>query len=501
MSVDQQDNNQSHEERKFSQEQYDMLERCAEVEDTAEWNKWRKNNPDEKILLEEADLEKFYLRQANLQDADLLRANLQDAHLLRANLARAKLNEAKLKMAYLKNANLSYSNLNKANLEEANLQGADLRHANLELANLERADLQEAILYRTNLNRAYLRMVNLRNAILSKTNLFGADLEEVKMEEAIMKGANLEKANLRKANLFEANLEEANLKGADLRHANLELANLNRAILSGTDLTGAHLAGAFIRGTDFRGTTFTPEGKSTGSASFLDLALCVGLETAKFPTSDYLKEYLTSAFEYAHKPGIIEAKNWPVFLDQAIKKIKALRILFPERPLPKQLIEVVHIITTELIEYLKRHPKAMYEIRPRQFEELIAEILASYGWEVKLTPPIKDGGYDIFAISKEIKTGLQTSWIIECKKYASENKVGVDIVRALYGVKANLNVANALLATTSYFTKGVQDFKASRYDIELKDYGDIIEWINQYRPNPNGKLYIKENKLVLPGED
>jgi len=143
----------------------------------------------------------------------------------------------------------------------------------------------------------------------------------------------------------------------------------------------------------------------------------------------------------------------------------------------------------------------MYQIRPRQFEELIAEILASYKWEVQLTPAIKDGGYDIFAISKDISSGVKTSWIIECKKYAPENKVGVDIVRALYGVKSDLKIANALLATTSYFTKGVKEFKESRYDIELKDYHDIIEWINQYRPNPNGRLYIKDKKLIVPGED
>jgi len=173
-------------------------------------------------------------------------------------------------------------------------------------------------------------------------------------------------------------------------------------------------------------------------------------------------------------------------------------LLQTEKVSPKQIINVVEVVTVELINYLKKHPKALYEIKPRQFEELIAEILASYGWNIQLTSATKDGGYDIFAISKDILTGVKTSWIIECKKYSSENKVGVDIVRALYGVKSNLKVANALIATTSYFTKGANDFKASRYDIELKDYESILEWINQYRPNPKGKLYIKNNQLILP---
>ena len=60
---------------------------------------------------------------------------------------------------------------------------------------------------------------------------------------------------------------------------------------------------------------------------------------------------------------------------------------------------------------------------PRQFEELICEILAGFGWEVQLTPATRDGGYDMFAISQDLVAGVQTSWIIECKKYSAEKKV------------------------------------------------------------------------------
>ena len=142
-----------------------------------------------------------------------------------------------------------------------------------------------------------------------------------------------------------------------------------------------------------------------------------------------------------------------------------------------------------------------YRLKPRQFEELIAEILASYGWQVRLTAPTKDGGYDIYAISPTQATGIETSWIIECKKYAPERKIGVDIIRGLFGVKMDLKVANAMLATTSHFTRGAMDYKASRYDLQLRDYQGILEWINEYRPNPEGKLYIKDNRLILPGEE
>jgi hypothetical protein len=42
--------------RRFSQQQYDMLKRCSEKKDMTEWNQWRNHNPAQDILLEGADL-------------------------------------------------------------------------------------------------------------------------------------------------------------------------------------------------------------------------------------------------------------------------------------------------------------------------------------------------------------------------------------------------------------------------------------------------------------
>ena len=222
------------------------------------------------------------------------------------------------------------------------------------------------------------------------------------------------------------------------------------------------------------------------------------MESARFSEGAY-ESYISEVFEYVHRDNIPEAQSMPDFVSVALSRIKVLRKILDGTTPPDALVQVVHEITTELIEYLKRHPKALYDIRPRQFEELIAEILAHYGWTVRLTPPTKDGGYDLFAVTQDL-SGVESAWIIECKKYAPERKVGVGIVRALFGVKADLHVANAMLATTSHFTKGVGEYKASRYDLELRDYEGILEWINEYKPNPDGKLYIRDNKLVLPGE-
>ncbi len=145
------------------------------------------------------------------------------------------------------------------------------------------------------------------------------------------------------------------------------------------------------------------------------------------------------------------------FAASALKNPEDLdELLITEVP-NQHLIETVRSLNIELIAHLKKHPEELYRIRPRQFEELIAEILASFGWNVDITPESHDGGYDIFAISKD-SAGVTSSWIIECKKYNRNRKVGVDIVRTLYGIRNTLQVGGAMLARLSLFAAKFEKF-------------------------------------------
>ena len=168
--------------------------------------------------------------------------------------------------------------------------------------------------------------------------------------------------------------------------------------------------------------------------------------------------------------------------------------IFSETNLDNTIITIAQELSEEMIKYLKTNPRELYNIHWRVFEELIAEILKSFGWSVELTAPSCDGGYDIFAIHND-KSGLSHNWIIECKKYKQEKILGINYVRELYGVKTDLRIGNALLATTSHFSKSAHDFKTSHYDFELKDFEGIVDWLNKYKFNKKGKLWISDNKL------
>jgi HJR/Mrr/RecB family endonuclease len=136
----------------------------------------------------------------------------------------------------------------------------------------------------------------------------------------------------------------------------------------------------------------------------------------------------------------------------------------------------------QLIQSIVKNPHSIYSITPRQFEELIAELLVYNGWEVELTPETRDGGYDLFAISKPDElTGVKSSFVIECKRYSIERKVGISTVRQLLHVKDRITASNAMIITSSDFTKGVYDYKAERYDFDAKNFESVINWCNRYK--------------------
>lgn len=150
---------------------------------------------------------------------------------------------------------------------------------------------------------------------------------------------------------------------------------------------------------------------------------------------------------------------------------------------PPAIIIPTMDVNVALMQHLAKHPNDMLELHSRQYEEVVAELYASMGFEVTLTPRQKDGGLDICAVSRsDIGTQL---FIIECKKYSSTHKVGVELVRNLYGVLGmdKHGPSAGIIATTSYFTKDAKDLvKDTRFEhrIKLQDYDYISALLKKY---------------------
>lgn len=148
---------------------------------------------------------------------------------------------------------------------------------------------------------------------------------------------------------------------------------------------------------------------------------------------------------------------------------------------PEQLI-FVEAISDKLLAALASDPQLMHKLAPRKFEELVARMFTDYGFHAQLTPATRDGGYDIIATLHNPVTSFIA--LVECKKYAPDNRVGVEIVRGLYGVTEMKGANQGLVVTSSSFTRGALEEKARiGSKIELKDYAALTSWLHKYIGN------------------
>lgn len=145
----------------------------------------------------------------------------------------------------------------------------------------------------------------------------------------------------------------------------------------------------------------------------------------------------------------------------------------------QKLAPIVVDINEELKKYLSKHPEKLYDLSPRKFEELIAEILSDFGFDVELTPATRDGGKDIYAYIKNQVCSFLV--FVECKKWTPSQHVGIEVVQRLYGVQ-QINKANkSMVVTTSYFTNpAIEESKRYESLMSLHDYDGLKTWLKRY---------------------
>jgi len=128
-----------------------------------------------------------------------------------------------------------------------------------------------------------------------------------------------------------------------------------------------------------------------------------------------------------------------------------------------------------MIRDVKVKPQELLALDSRQFEELVAEIWRKLGYQTELTARTKDGGRDIVAVRK---FEVNVRFLIECKRYSPSHKVGVELVRALYGVTAHEKATKGILATTSTFTRGAKAFFNDHlWELEPRDFDGVVDWV------------------------
>jgi len=148
----------------------------------------------------------------------------------------------------------------------------------------------------------------------------------------------------------------------------------------------------------------------------------------------------------------------------------------PSAPIPQPIVEAVSNVNTEIIEMLRRDPDRFYSLSPRKFEEIVADLLSQLGYAIELTPASGDGGFDMYAARND---GLgRFLYLVECKRYTPPSKVGVGVVRSLYGVVQQKRANAGIVATTSFFTKGAEALQQElAHQMQLRDYIALQKWL------------------------
>lgn len=122
------------------------------------------------------------------------------------------------------------------------------------------------------------------------------------------------------------------------------------------------------------------------------------------------------------------------------------------------------------------------QLAPRHFEELVAQLLGAAGYEVRLAPLSRDGGYDIIASPRAaLKIGATEQVIVECKAW--KDPVGVDAVHRLAALKALNPGTRVVLVTTSRFTGPARN-AAKAAGIDLVDADALARWMREGRMPP-----------------
>jgi len=179
-------------------------------------------------------------------------------------------------------------------------------------------------------------------------------------------------------------------------------------------------------------------------------------------------------------PNIARAFN--IIIAPPDGKLYGLReqVIVTRKPIISSVAPLIVTASDALIEKLKREPAGLFKISPRQFEEVIAELLTGMGMEVELTPETRDGGKDILAY---MKTELgRILCLVEAKQYDEKRPVGVSLIRTLYGTVIDHQATTGMLVTTSRFAKPAKQFQERhKYQLTLKEYEDVVGWLLKHR--------------------
>lgn len=104
---------------------------------------------------------------------------------------------------------------------------------------------------------------------------------------------------------------------------------------------------------------------------------------------------ISNVIVITRKTGIKTRRGAEITLGPPTGKLYGLKDQATERKIIQLIAPQIITANDDLILKFKRTPEDLFKITPRQFEEVIADLLTDMGMDVELTSSTRDGGKDI----------------------------------------------------------------------------------------------------------
>lgn len=131
---------------------------------------------------------------------------------------------------------------------------------------------------------------------------------------------------------------------------------------------------------------------------------------------------------------------------------------------------------------------------PTDFEGFCADLLRQFGWQAQVTPPSRDGGFDLRLYGP---TG--TSYIAECKCYSRNHHIGRPMLQKLPGANMTEHAQGLLFITTSRFTSDALEY-ARQVGMQLIDGAQLVR-LCQEAAQSQGDVQPPESAFALTRAD
>ncbi len=150
------------------------------------------------------------------------------------------------------------------------------------------------------------------------------------------------------------------------------------------------------------------------------------------------------------------------------------RELVPIKPLVELVTTDDRFIEVDVLSGIDSRTNLL-DMSPGDFEHLIANLFSEMGFKTGTTRISRDGGIDVIAFDERPLVGGKI--VIQAKRY--RNVVGVESVRALYGVMQDEGATKGILVTTSHFGKASREFVKDK-PIELMDGNLLLHYLGEH---------------------